>query len=90
MAGQDTRDKAVAIRRHVKRRALERFGWTLNRHDLSFLRNLIRSGEATLIEKQSNRIGLYKTEYRDQEIVLVYDKNRKLIVSLWSAEEINA
>ena len=69
--------------KHAKVRFRERFGLELNNelHD-KFVRSIqLGFPYAEFLKKQTNRITIWKILYNGNYIVLVYDKNRKQIVT---------
>lgn len=68
-------------RQHAKKRALQRFGLELNRHDLRELVNMILTGKTLSVSKKSNRISIATLNYRDIIFDVVFDKKRKLITT---------
>lgn len=78
--------KRKAQRAHARRRARERFGVNLKPHVESDIIRRIQAGEAELTRKQSNRVHVYIMQVEDQEMAVVYDRQRKCIVTLFDAE----
>jgi hypothetical protein len=72
--------KTEALRRHTKRRALQRHGLTLNRHDLRELASLARTG--IHLDRRSNRVSKKRIEFRGRTLDVVYDHDRKTIVTV--------
>lgn len=66
--------KTKAERSHFNTRCLERLGSTCKQKDL---RRLLREGKLEFVERQSNRV----TVWRKDDVVFVYDKNRKTFVT---------
>ncbi len=79
--------KTQACRKHFKARALERYGLELNRHDLRDIAKMIQRNSGQFIEKQSNRITVWEVTYKDTLLRVVYDKNRKVVVTALPFEE---
>jgi hypothetical protein len=73
--------KGECERIHVKRRFKERFGIDLTRIKRRDIINMILSGRATFIEKESNRISLYDVNIEHQVIRVAYDRLRKELVT---------
>lgn len=77
--------KAMAQRRHAKRRMFERFGVTINRRDLCELAEAIQEGRAEFYSRQSRRItkwivrGFYGIP---DPILAVYDTLRGTVVTV--------
>ncbi len=74
--------KKKAQEAHARRRAAERFGVHLTREAEQEILDKIRSGKATFIRKESNRVSLFGVIFTGKETVVVYDRSRKTIVTL--------
>lgn len=71
-------------RKHFKKRLLQRYNLTLTDTDCECLIGKIKNNdkkEVKFLAKQSNRITVHLVVYKNTEIVLVYDKMRKQIVT---------
>jgi len=75
--------KLKCERLHCKRRALERFGLSLNHKDMAEMAKMIQSGKAEFIRKRTNRVTLWKITYRDNLMTVVYDNKRHSVVSVF-------
>ena len=76
------KNKASSIKAHAKRRFAQRFDIELTAQDCKSIINIIASsGGTTLVDKQSNTRSLHKVNYGGQNIIVVYDKLRKLLVT---------
>lgn len=68
---------------HVRRRLQERFGIHLNEHEIEHLSQSIRdhhpAGE--FVERQSDRVTVWRGVMLGNEMYLVYDKDRGTVVS---------
>jgi hypothetical protein len=73
--------KHRAQRAHAKRRLQERYGLTVNRHDLRDMVALIQGGHARMIERQSHRVTVWDLTFHGKEIRVVYDNLRKVVVT---------
>ena len=77
--------KARDIESHARRRARERCGLEGSRSDIDSaidsMVDSIRCGDAECIEKQSNRLSLYKVVHAGMHYFAVYDQSRKMIVT---------
>ena len=79
------RSKKKAIRIHFQHRSIERAGVLLNEKDLI---NKIQNGELEFIERQSNRVTVFRYHHKEKTLRLVYDKTRKQIITvLYDKEE---
>jgi hypothetical protein len=74
-------DKKLAQRIHAKHRAQQRFGLTLNRHDLQRLVEQIQAGRARVIKRSSLRVSVLELAVDGVAIQVVYDHKRKNIVT---------
>jgi esterase/lipase len=79
--------KRVCQRKHFKRRINERFGIEINRKDQEEIVEKIKKKEAEIIYKQSNRVVHYLMEYKGNKMVMVYDKNRKSLITVLNYDE---
>lgn len=73
--------KKLAQRAHAKRRAKQRYGLTLNRHELRQVVLQIQEGRAKQIEKQGNGKFVFEVTYEGMVIPVVYDKTTKNVVT---------
>lgn len=78
--------KASSQEFHAKKRALERYGLDLSNNDLFEIIKNIKSGYAEHIQKQTNRLKLYKTLVKQTDVYVVYDKSRKTVVTFLTKE----
>lgn len=75
-------DKKLSQTLHAKKRAAERYGINLDKTTRRAIKEQISQGKSKFIEKQSNRISVHEVEIKGQQIKVVYDKNRKNIVTI--------
>lgn len=70
--------------RHSQRRALERYGLSLSRQDVNLLANLIKKGgkNVKFLERLSGRLTVWELPFRDEVIVVLYDKYRNSIATI--------
>lgn len=80
--------KSVCQRIHAKRRAVERYSLDLNRQDLRNIVTVIQSNKATPVEKQSHRVTVFDLTYNEVDVRVVYDKQRKTIVTFLPKEDL--
>ena len=71
--------KKKAQKSHFSQRCFERFGKNFNQQQLL---NLLHNGKLEFVERQSNRISLWKKD----DAVFVYDKSRKTFVTALTYE----
>ena len=64
------------VEMHAKKRARQRAGVDLNHDDRRNIVKMIQSGEADFVAKQSNTRSLFKVDYEDTSLNVVYDKAR--------------
>lgn len=80
-------NKSAAQRAHAKRRALERYGLEINRHQMREIVKQIQSGKAKHLLTQSNRTSVKLVSFNNTELIAVYDKLRKNIVTFLPNKE---
>lgn len=78
--------KTQSERRHAKKRAFERYGLVLNKFDFQTIILRIQTNKAKFIERQTNRITIWELTVHDILCRVVYDKQRKQIVSFLPLE----
>jgi hypothetical protein len=61
---------------HAKKRAEERYGLSLNKEARHEIVGKIQANEAEFVAKQSNNRSLWRVNYQDQPLNVVYDKQR--------------
>lgn len=75
---------ASNLRAHAKKRAFQRLGLRLNRHDLAWMVNQIKHGHSTpLLRSSLNRTKHMLVMPDGQRLIAVYDKKRSSIVTVW-------
>lgn len=74
--------KTVNQRFHAKRRASERFGLSLNRHQYRDLVRLIQGGKAEFIGRESLRLSHWLVTWEEKQMHVVYDSSRHTVVTL--------
>lgn len=80
--------KKEAQKLHALKRLKERYGIEQNSKFLGEIIGKIKNGEATLLEKQSNRVFVCKLEINNLDYFVVYDNNRESVVTFLTAEMI--
>lgn len=79
--------KARAQRLHAQRRARERFGISLSNRMYGEWIRMIQEGTAIFVDRQSQRLTRWRVPINEEEsVVVVYDRNRKSIVTVLHAE----
>ena len=66
---------------HVNKRFKERQGINFGKHRNAQFVALIQNQKATLVRKQSIRVGVWDVEYEEEIYRVVYDNKRKQIVT---------
>ena len=66
---------------HARTRARERYGIHLDENRMQETIRRIQAGEAVLIERQSLRLAVYDVEVQEQLCRVVYDRERKTLVT---------
>ena len=79
--------KITAERIHAKKRFLERYGLVFSKEVRLKFERLIRCHQSCIVEKQSNRISVHDVIYNGEVYRVVYDKNRKTIVTALPPEK---
>lgn len=73
---------------HARIRAEERYGITYNKYVRAQILKLIADGKTIIIKKQSNRLSIREVTLEEKQIVFVYDKERKEVVTFLPPEEV--
>jgi len=79
--GKSKGSKKRAQRIHAKRRAVERYGSELSNSKLNEICKSIQSNKGTFLGRSSHRTTIWEVNYNNIVYKVVYDKNRKSIVS---------
>lgn len=82
-------NKRIAQRIHAKRRASERYGLTLNRHEMRGIVTQIRRGKAKFLSRESNRLTHWIAKIHGNDTRIVYDSERHTIVTFLPPENAN-
>ena len=69
-------------KKHAKKRAMERHDLTLNRQDMAEIRDQIDKSKAICVSRQSIDRAKFYLIFKDKEIVVVYSKRHKTIVTV--------
>lgn len=77
--------KAKAQRKHARKRSYQRLGFVFDEKQAIAD---IKSQKAEFIEKQSNRVSVWKMEQDGTEFYAIYDKSRKTIVTVMTERPI--
>ena len=76
--------KSNTERRHYIRRVMERYNLLLSQWEYEYLISKIKKNDKTVVTfltKQTNRLTVHILLYKDKEIVSVYDRMRKELVT---------
>ena len=80
------KDKRSACQAHAQRRARQRFGVTVGYAELDDIVFQIQRGKAEHIRAQSNRVSVWRVALREEKVLVVYDRSRKVIVTILPKE----
>lgn len=75
------KNKHIQQKKHAIKRCGERLGIDLTDRDYDELIKEIQEGKAIHHSKQSNRVSRFKITIQGEEVLAVYDKHRKTIVT---------
>lgn len=81
------RSKKTCQMLHLKTRWKERVGTELTKVTHDKLVNLIKQGKSILIDKKSNRVSVHQVPYNSLMVTVVYDRERKQLVTVYPMEE---
>ena len=68
----------------------ERFGIALKKHQIQEIVKAIQGNKAKFIERQSNRVTVWQIVLDSQIVNIVYDKDRKMVVTALYPENLNS
>lgn len=71
---------------HFRNRVMQRCGVFLSKSQIIAIGDLIRKGHYQFIEQQSNRIRVYRGCINDIEVNIVYDRIRRVPVTVMPIE----
>ena len=71
---------------HAKKRAEERYGLNLNKEARHEIVSMIQQNQAEFVGKQSNTRSLWRVNYQDQSLNVVYDKARNTMCTVLPKE----
>ena len=80
------KDKSSAERYHFQTRCLQRLGFLV---DYDEIIKLIQKNKLTLHSRQSNRVTRWIWEHQGKKYIVVYDKERKQLVTILFFEDVN-
>lgn len=70
---------------HIKRRFNERFDLDFSKRDVENISLIIRSKNSKkkkFVKRISNRVTVFQIEYKDNSFIVLYDKNRKVPITV--------
>lgn len=76
--------KSKGMMIHARRRAMERYGFNVGEDSQNKIVKCIQEGnpnEVKFMEKMSNRVSAYKVLHREVWMNLLYDRQRKQIIT---------
>ena len=74
-------DKAPTLQAHFKRRMYERWGILLKNGQEKEIVDLIQTGQAKFVGRQSNRVTVWNVPYLGMTIPMLYDSTRKQMIT---------
>lgn len=85
---RSTRSKAKSQTIHAKQRALQRYGIQFSDTDLDKMVKIIQENKTISSEKQTNRLRDVRLIYEEENYRLIYDRQRKTIVTFLLEDEV--
>lgn len=79
-------DKKKAQVMHTQKRCLERLGFYPEKQTIETWVAKIQNGSAKFLDRQSHRITRWVIAHKEDEFIVVYDKNRKNITTILPME----
>ena len=73
---------------HFKNRMEERFGITLSWEEIESIKTKIENGEAKFVRQESASIDLYRLNFWRQEITVVYNHKKKILITVLPERDI--
>ena len=86
MSRSKSKTKKYSQREHAKVRFMERLGVFPEKSDFEDMIGQIHDGRAEFISRDSNRVTKWWVSFREKRIAVVYDKQRKEIVTVLKDE----
>ena len=68
---------------HLRKRLSERFSITLTQQELESITSIIRNGGSSSVRKVSRRITKHIIPFKDEQMVVIYDKVRGIPVTCY-------
>ena len=82
----DDKKTPKILNAHAKKRAEERYGLNLNKEARHEIVSMIQSNQAEFVGKQSNTRTLWRVNYQEQSLNVVYDKARSTMCTVLPKE----
>lgn len=82
----DDKKTPKILNAHAKQRAGERYGLNLNKEARHEIVSLIQTNQAEFVGKQSNTRTLWRVQYQEQSLNVVYDKARSTMCTVLPKE----
>ncbi len=73
---------------HAKKRAEERYGLNLNKEARHEIVQMIQTNQAEFVGKQSNNRSLWRVQYQEHSLNVVYDKARSTMCTVLPKEAV--
>lgn len=70
------------LKQHAQNRAFDHYQLRLSEMDVAVMARMIRNGKSIYVDKASNRVTLHLVESYGMTLPVVYDKQRKCIVTI--------
>ncbi|MGH6648456.1 hypothetical protein [Aquabacterium sp.] len=70
-----------AERSHTRLRLLERYELQATSAEIFEMAKLIAHGHATLVARQSRHVGHWRLAYKGRQLLLVFDRQRRSIIT---------
>ena len=82
----NTKKTPQVLNAHAKQRAEERYGLNLNKEARHEIVQMIQTNQAEFVGKESNSRTLWRVQYQDQSLNVVYDKARSTMCTVLPKE----
>jgi hypothetical protein len=84
----NTKKTPQVLNAHAKQRAEERYGLNLNKDARHEIVQMIQTNQAEFVGKESNSRTLWRVNYQEQSLNVVYDKARSTLCTVLPKEAI--
>ena len=82
--------KKYTLRRHFKKRLLQRFGINIDKSDYKDLVRKIKKGQLKCMGRQSNRVTVFLCDISGKTLVVFYDTHRHELITAITEEQYHA